>query len=484
MSTTAQLSARERILSLLDDNSFVEVGAMVTKRSTDFNMQQKEIPADGVITGYGVIDSNLVYVYSQDQTALGGSVGEMHAKKIARIYDMALKVGAPVIGLIDCAGLRLQEATDALNGFGELYLKQTLASGVIPQITAVLGNCGGGVAISSNLSDFTFMAEKDAKIFVNSPNALDGNYMEKCDTSTAKFQAEAGVVDVVCEDDEAVLASIRQLVTILPSNYEDNDSYVECNDDLNRLVPALGTYLKDSAIALKEISDDNFFYEVKSAYAREMVTGFIRLNGMTIGAVANRAEILDEELKAVEEFDGSLTTAGCEKATSFVNFCDAFNIPVLTLTSVKGYKATTEEEKTIAKAAAKLTYAFANATVPKVNVIVGEAYGSAYVTMNSKHIGADLVLAYEDAIIGMMDAKSAAQIMYAEEINACSDATSMIDEKTREYASLQSSVEAAAKRGYVDNIISTEATRKQLVYAYEMLFTKRDSRPSKKHGTV
>lgn len=484
MSTTAQLSARERILSLLDDNSFVEVGAMVTKRSTDFNMQQKEIPADGVITGYGVIDSNLVYVYSQDQTALGGSVGEMHAKKIARIYDMALKVGAPVIGLIDCAGLRLQEATDALNGFGELYLKQTLASGVIPQITAVLGNCGGGVAISSNLSDFTFMTENDAKIFVNSPNALDGNYVEKCDTSTAKFQAEAGVVDVVCEDDEAVLASIRQLVTILPSNNEDNDSYVECNDDLNRLVPALGTYLKDSAIALKEISDDNFFYEVKSAYAREMVTGFIRLNGMTIGAVANRAEVLDEELKAVEEFDGSLTTAGCEKATSFVNFCDAFNIPVLTLTSVKGYKATTEEEKTIAKAAAKLTYAFANATVPKVNVIVGEAYGSAYVTMNSKHIGADLVLAYEDAIIGMMDAKSAAQIMYAEEINASSDATAMIDEKTREYASLQSSVEAAAKRGYVDNIISTEATRKQLVYAYEMLLTKRDSRPSKKHGTV
>lgn len=484
MSTKAQLSARERILSLLDDNSFVEVGAMVTKRSTDFNIQQKEIPADGVITGYGVIDSNLVYVYSQDQTALGGSVGEMHAKKIARIYDMALKVGAPVIALIDCAGLRLQEATDALNGFGELYLKQTLASGVIPQITAVLGNCGGGVAISTNLSDFTFMTEKDAKIFVNSPNALDGNYVEKCDTSTAKFQAEAGVVDVVCEDDEAVLTSIRQLVTILPSNNEDNDSYVECNDDLNRLVPALGTYLKDSAIALKEISDDNFFYEVKSAYAREMVTGFIRLNGMTIGAVANRAEVLDEELKAVEEFDGSLTTAGCEKATSFVNFCDAFNIPVLSLTSVKGYKATTEEEKTIAKAAAKLTYAFANATVPKVNVIVGEAYGSAYVTMNSKHIGADLVLAYEDAIIGMMDAKSAAQIMYAEEINASSDATAMIDEKTREYASLQSSVEAAAKRGYVDNVISTEATRKQLVYAYEMLFTKRDSRPSKKHGTV
>ena len=484
MSTTAQLSARERILSLLDDNSFVEVGAMVTKRSTDFNMQQKEIPADGVITGYGVIDSNLVYVYSQDQTALGGSIGEMHAKKIARIYDMALKVGAPVIGLIDCAGLRLQEATDALNGFGELYLKQTLASGVIPQITAIFGKCGGGVAVSTNLSDFTFMTENEAKLFVNSPNTLDSNFIEKCDTSSARYQAQAGVAHVVCEDDEAVLTSIRVLVTILPSNNEDNDSYDECNDDLNRLVPALGTSLKDSAVALKEISDDNFFYEVKSAYAKEMVTGFIRLNGMTIGAVANRAEVLDEELKAVEKFDASLTTAGCEKATSFVDFCDAFNIPVLTLTSVKGYKATTEEEKTIAKAAAKLTYAFANATIPKVNVIVGEAYGSAYVTMNSKHIGADLVLAYEDAAIGMMDAKSAAQIMYADEMNTGSDMAALINEKASEYASLQSSVEAAAKRGYVDNIISAETTRKHLVYAYEMLFTKRESRPSKKHGTV
>jgi methylmalonyl-CoA decarboxylase subunit alpha len=484
MSTTAQLSARERIISLLDDNSFVEIGAMVTRRSTDFNMQQKEIPADGVITGYGVIDSNLVYVYSQDQTALGGSIGEMHAKKIARIYDMAMKVGAPVVGLIDCAGLRLQEATDALDGFGELYLKQTLASGVIPQITAVFGNCGGGVAVSSNLSDFTFMTEKEAKLFINSPNTLEGNYTEKCDTSSASFQAEAGVAHVVCEDEAAVLASIRELITILPSNNEDNDSYGECNDDLNRLVPALGTSLKDSAVSLREISDDKFFYEVKSAYAKDMVTGFIRLNGMTIGAVANRAEVLDEEFKAVEKFDGSLTTAGCEKATSFVNFCDAFNIPILTLTSVKGYKATIEEEKTIAKAAAKLTYAFASATVPKVNVIVGEAYGSAYVTMNSKHIGADMVFAYEDATIGMMDAKSAAEIMYAEEIKTSSDASSMINDKASEYASLQSSIETAAKRGYVDNVISASSTRKQLVYAYEMLFTKRESRPNKKHGTV
>lgn len=484
MSTTAQLSAKDRILTLLDDNSFVEVGAMITSRSTDFNMQQKEIPADGVITGYGVIDGNLVYVYSQDAKALGGSIGEMHAKKIARIYDMAMKVGAPVVGLVDCAGLRLQEATDALNGFGELYLKQSMASGVIPQITAVFGNCGGGVAVSSSLSDFTFMTEKQSKLFVNSPNVLEGNYVEKCDTSSAAYQAKAGVVDVVCEDDVEVLNRIRDLVGILPSNNEDDDSYDECKDDLNRLVPSLGTSLKDSAVALKEISDDGFFFEVKAAYARDMVTGFIRLNGMTVGAVANRAEVLDNDYKVVEKYDAALTTDGCMKATKFVEFCDAFNIPVLTLTSVKGYKATMEEEKTIAKAAAKLTYAFANATVPKVNVIVGEAYGSAYVTMNSKHIGADYVFAYEDAAIGMMDAKAAAQIMYADEIKAASDATAMINEKAGEYADLQSSVQSAAKRGYVDTIISADTTRKQLVYAYEMLFTKRESRPSKKHGTV
>jgi acetyl-CoA carboxylase carboxyltransferase component len=483
MSTTAQLSARERIISLLDDNSFVEVGAMVTRRSTDFNLQQKEIPADGVITGYGVIDCNLVYVYSQDATALGGSIGEMHAKKIAHIYDLALKVGAPVIGLIDCAGLRLQEATDALNGFGELYLKQTLASGIIPQITAIFGNCGGGVAVSSTLSDFTFMSDK-SKLFVNSPNVLDGNYAAKCDTSSAKYQAEAGNVDVVCVDDADVLEQIRDLVMVLPSNNEDNDSYDECTDDLNRLVPTLSVSLKDTAVALREISDDNFFFEVKSNYAKDMVTGFIRLNGMTIGAVANRAEVLDADMKVIEKMGSVLSTAGCEKATSFVNFCDAFNIPVLTLTSVTGYKATTCEEKSIAKAAAKLTYAFANATVPKVNVIVGDAFGSAYLTMNSKHIGADMVLAYEDVKIGMMEEKAAAQIMYAEEIKASQDATALINEKSSEYARLQSSVESAAKRGYVDNVITPESTRKQLVYAYEMLFTKRESRPSKKHGTV
>ncbi len=477
MSTTAQLSARERINSLLDDNSFVEVGALVTRRSTDFNLQQKEIPADGVITGYGVIDSNLVYVYCQDKSALNGTIGEMHAKKIAHIYDMALKVGAPVIGIIDCAGLRLQEATDALNGFGEIYLKQTLASGVIPQITAVLGTCGGGAAVLTSLSDFSFIAKNGAKLFVNSPNAIEGNYTSKLDTAAPAFQAESGTVDFVLEDDAAVLAGIRELISILPSNNEDDDSYDECNDELNRLVPGLSASIADSAVALREISDNNFFLEVKADYAKEMVTGFIRLNGMTVGAVANRTEVLDEQGKASQKFDGSLTTAGCYKAEKFVKICDAYNIPVLTLTNVTGYKATVNEEKSIGIATAKLTYAFANATVPKVNVITGKAYGSAYLTMNSKHIGADLVFAIEGAEIGMMDPKLAAQIMYETE-------PAVIDEKASEYAELQSSAVAAAKRGYVDSIIEAASTRKHLIYAYEMLFTKRESRPSKKHGTV
>jgi acetyl-CoA carboxylase carboxyltransferase component len=478
MSSTAQLSARERITSLLDDNSFVEVGAFVTKRSTDFNLQQNEIPADGVITGYGVIDGNLVYVFSQDASSMGGSVGEMHAKKITHIYDLALKVGAPVIGLIDSNGLRLQEATDALNSFGEIYLKQTLASGNIPQLTAIFGNSGGGLAVMASLSDFIFMEEKNARLFVNSPNSLQSNNKEKCDTAKAAFQAKSGLVDYVGESEADVIGKIRDLITILPSNNEDDASFDECSDDLNRLLPMMASEASDSKKALIDISDSNYFFEVKPDYAKEMVTGFIRLNGATVGAVANRTEVLDDAGKVTERFDGTLTTAGCEKAASFVSFCDAFEIPVLTLTNVNGYKATVEEEATIAKACANLTYTFANATVPKVNVIVGKAFGTAYLSMNSKHIGADIVFAIPSAQIGMMDSDLAAQIMYDG-----ADAGT-IKEKSAEYATLQSSAMSAARRGYVDDIIEPESVRKHVIYAFEMLFTKKEDRPVKKHGTV
>ena len=470
--------ARQRIASLLDENSFVEIGALVTARATDFNLKQTETPSDGVVTGYGVIDGNLVYVYSQDASVLGGSMGEMHAKKIAKLYDLAMKTGAPVIGLIDSAGLRLQEATDALNAFGELYMKQTLASGVVPQITAIFGNCGGGLALVPTLTDFTFMESKKAKLFVNAPNALAGNEISKCDTSAADFQSEkVGIVDAVAEEAE-IFAEIRELINMLPSNNEDTDSYIECADDLNRVCADLANCVGDTAIALTQIADDNYFFETKRHYAKEMVTGFVKLNGVTVGCVANRTEVYNEEGEVTEKFEPVLTVRGAKKAADFVTFCDAFEIPVLTLTNVKGFEATTCAEKNIAREVAKLTYAFANATVPKVNVVIGKAFGSAYVTMNSKAIGADMVFAWDSAEIGTMEAKLAAKII-------CSgQGADKIDECAKEYAALQNNVVSAAKRGYVDAIIAAEDTRKYVIGAFEMLFTKREDRPAKKHGTV
>ena len=471
-------SASRRIATLLDEGSFVEIGGAVTARSTTFNLQEKAAPSDGVITGYGVIDGNLVYVYSQDADVLGGALGEMHAKKIARIYDMAMKMGAPVIGLIDCAGLRLQEATDALEAFGSLYHKQALASGVIPQVTAIFGMCGGGLAVVPGLTDFTFMEAKDGKLFVNSPNALEGNEISKCNTASAEYQSKtAGLVDGIGAEAE-ILGQIRDLVCMLPANNEDDMSYEECTDDLNRICADIANASEDTAIALAQIADNQILVETKKDYAKEMVTGFIRLNGMTVGVVANRSKVYNAEAEVEAEFDSVLTVDGCKKATDFVNFCDAFSIPVLTLTNVTGFAATVESEKNMASAVAKLTYAFANATVPKVNVIVGKAFGSAYVSMNSKSIGADLVYAWPTAEIGMMDAKLAAQIMYVD-----ADAETL-NEKAAEYKELQSSPNSAAARGYVDAIIDPADTRKYVIGAFEMLFTKREDRPAKKHGTV
>ncbi|MCI9441857.1 MAG: carboxyl transferase [Ruminococcus sp.] len=469
--------ASRRIAALLDEGSFVEIGGAVTARNTDFNLQAKETPSDGVITGYGVIDGNLVYVYSQDATVLKGAVGEMHAKKIANIYDMAMKMGAPVIGLVDCAGLRLQEATDALEAFGSLYFKQSMASGVIPQITAIFGMCGGGLAVVPGLTDFTFMESKEGRLFVNSPNALEGNEISKCDTSSAEYQSQtSGLVDGIGTEGE-ILGQIRSLIGMLPANNEDDNSYEDCMDDLNRACTDIANASEDTGIALATISDNQVFFEVKKEYAKNMVTGFIRLNGITVGAVANRSKIYDADGNA-ESFDAVLTVDGCKKAADFLNFCDAFSIPVLTLTNVTGYEATKESEKDMAKSVAKLTYAFANATVPKVNVIVGKAYGSAYVAMNSKSIGADMVYAWPDVEIGMMDAGLAAKIMYA-------DADAEVQkEKAAAYKELQSSPMSAARRGYVDAIIEPADTRKYVIGAFEMLFTKREDRPDKKHGTV
>lgn len=477
MSTNNQSLAMQRVAKLVDENSFMEIGSLVTARSTDFNLTAKETPSDGVITGHGLVNGNLVFVYSQDSSVLNGTIGEMHAKKIAGIYDMAMKMGAPVIGFIDCGGVRLQESVDALDGFGQIYAKEVAASGVIPQISAVFGNCGGGLAVVPALSDFAFMEAKNGKMFMNSPDAVAGNRAEVCDTSNACFQSEEnGCIDGIGTEDE-IIAQIRELVSILPENNEGDVYVCDCEDDLNRVCENLEASKKDPRLVLAEIADDHVFFETKAGYAKDMVTGFIQLNGMTVGAVANCSAHYDEEGNEAETFDAALSHKGCNKAADFVQFCDAFTIPVLTLTNVNGFKACMCNEKNLAKAMARMTYAFSNATCPKVNLITGEAYGSAYVSMNSKSVGADLVYAWNSAKVGMMDSNLAAKVMYP-----AADATELA-EKAKEYDELQSSVISAARRGYVDLVMDPVDTRKYLIAAFEMLYTKYVDVPDKKHGT-
>jgi acetyl-CoA carboxylase carboxyltransferase component len=475
MSITSK--AGQRIASVLDENSFVEIGAGVTARATDFNLNAADTPSDGVVTGYGVIDGRLVYVYSQDASVLGGSIGEMHASKIVNLYDMALKVGAPVIGFIDSTGVRLQESMDALNAMGDVYAAMSMASGIIPQITAVFGSCGGGLSVIPALCDFTFMESKTGKMFVNSPDAICGNYENKCDSSAASFQAEeAGNVDFVGDEAE-IYAGIRELIEVLPGNCEST-AFDDCDDDLNRSCDGIAGCAGDTSVAASLIADNGRFIETKAEYAKDMVTGFIKLNGDTVGVIANRSEILDEEGKSKEKFDAVLSAKGMEKASAFVKFCDAFEIPMITLTNVTGFKNCMCSEKRNAREAAVLTSAFASSTVPKVNVIVGKAYGSAGIIMNSKALGADMTFAWNSAKVGTMDGKFAAQIICegksADEVAECE----------KKYDALQNGVESAARRGLVDTIIAPEDTRKYVAGALDMLYTKAVDIPDKKHAAI
>ena len=477
MSSNSENLAMQRIAKLVDENSFMEIGSLVTARSTDFNLTAAKAPSDGVIVGHGLINGKLVFIYSQDASVLNGTIGEMHAKKIASVYDMAMKMGAPVIGFLDCGGIRLQESVDALDGFGLIYAKEVAASGLVPQICGVFGNCGGGLSVVPALCDFAFIEESKGRMFVNTPDAIEGNRTEKCDTASAAFQSENnGCVDFVGSEDE-IMAQIRQLVCMLPGNNEGDVYTQECEDDLNRACESMENMKGDPRYLLSQISDNQVFFETKPDYAKNMVTGLIKLNGMTVGAVANCSEVYDAEGNKTETFAMSLTARGCNKAADFIRFCDAFSIPVLSITNVNGFKNCMCSEKNLAKALAGMTSAFAGATSAKVNLITGEAYGSAYVFMNSKTIGADQVYAWPDAKIGTMEPDMAAKIMYpdakAEELK----------EKASDYEKLQDSVTAAAQRGYVDRIIEPADTRKYLVAAFEMLYTKYVHAPEKKHGT-
>ena len=467
MSDLKTSPAISRIEELLDEHSFVEFGAMVTARATDFNMSENKAESDGVVIGHGLIDGNLVFVYSQDPSVLGGTIGEMHAKKIMSVYDMAIKMGAPVIGLIDCGGIRLQESMDALESVGSIYAKATDASGVVPQIIGVMGNCGGGLSILSGISDFTFMT-KEAKLFVNTPDTIEGNRTETLDTSSADFQLnEAGNVDCVGSESE-VFDAIRKLVCMLPGSNVEEGCVEECLDDLNRAAEGLESKVNDAAAFATEISDNRVIFEAKPGFAQEMFTGFIKLNGITVGVVGN---------SSVEDEDKNLLTAdGCAKAADFINFCDAFDIPVLSLTNVDGYDASVYGEYHLVKALAKMTSAFASASVPKINFIMGDAIGSAYITMNSKSTGADLVFAFADTKIAAMEADMAVKIMYADE---------NVDfaEKANEFEMNNCGVNNAARRGYVDRIVNPADARKYLIAEFEMLFSKRVEGPYKKHSS-
>ena len=390
MENKSKGKAVERIYALLDERSFVEIGQAVTARSTDFQLDKVETPSDGVVTGYGLINGCPVYVYSQDVQVLGGSIGEMHARKIVNLYDLAIKTGVPVIGMIDCAGIRLQESTDALHAFGMIYKKQAEASGVILQISAIFGNCGGGLSVFTTLTDFTLMEEK-GQLFVNAPNAIEGNRKEVLNSASAVFQSkEAGTVDFVGNETE-VFEEIRKLTQIFPSNYKDQSKVIDCVDDLNRLCENISA--GNGKEILIQIADQNEFVELKKDYGNDMAIGFIRLNGETIGCIANKEE--------------RISAQGAKKAASFVKLCDAFGIGILTVTDTVGFVAEIEQEKELSQAIGAMTGAFVQVTVPKVNVISKKAFGSAYVSMNSKSIGADFVYAWSDAKIGMMEADMA-----------------------------------------------------------------------------
>ena len=468
MSHSNDSAAAKRIRGLLDKDSFVELGALVTARSTDFNLSDRETPGDGVITGYGTVGGRLVYVYSQDATVLGGSVGEMHARKIVRLYQMAVRMGAPVIGLVDCAGLRLEEASDALSAFGALYRCQAFASGAVPQIQAVFGSCGGSMAVSTAMADFTFVEQETGKIFIHSANAVAGCTEASFDNASADYQAEqSGVADFVGTEEE-IFKGIQDLLSVLPASFDEELPLEDSEDSLNRLME--GAEGLSAAELVKCLSDDGFVVEPGACYGKRVMTAFIRMNGSCVGVIANA--------------DPEACWKGLEKAASFIKFCDAFSIPVLTLVNAEGFVKTEGTELHVAKQGAALAAAYALSTVPKITVITGAAHGTAGNLFGSKGLGTDLVLAWPTANIALMEAGNAVKVMYADELEKAENKADFYNEKVAAYNALQADACAAARRGFVDDIIEPSVTRKRVIAALEMLYMKSEDRPAKKHSTI
>ncbi len=483
-----KLTARERIALLLDEGSFEELDKFVTHRCTDFGMEKQRLPGDGFVTGYGRIEGRLVYVFAQDFTVFGGSLSEANASKVCKIMDLAMRVGAPVIGLNDSGGARIQEGVMSLAGYADIFLRNTLASGVIPQISAVMGPCAGGAVYSPAITDFIFMTRDTSYMFVTGPDVIRTVTHEEVTKQelggALTHNATSGVAHFVARDDAECLAMIRELLSFLPSNnLEDpprrvsTDPWDRADASLDTLVPAVPMLPYDIKDVIHAVTDDNYFFEVHEHFAKNLVVGFARFDGRPVGIVANQPAVLA----------GVLDINASVKGARFVRCCDAFNLPLVTFEDVPGFLPGTQQEfGGIIKHGAKLLFAFAEATVPKITVITRKAYGGAYCVMASKHIRTDANYAWPTAEIAVMGPEGAVNIVYKRELDQTpeADRERLRQEKIAEFRERFANPYIAAERGYIDAVIEPSQTRPKVITALRALETKRDTNPKKKHGNI
>ena len=483
---SGKLTARERLNLLFDENTFVEVDAFVKHRCTNFGMEKQASPGEGVVCGYGKVNGRLVYAYAQDFTVLGGSLGEMHAKKIVKVMDLAIKMGAPIVGLNDSGGARIQEAVDALAGYGGIFFKNTVASGVIPQISAIMGPCAGGAVYSPALTDFIYMVDQTSQMFITGPQVIKTVTGEEVTAEelggASTHNTTSGVAHFIAQNDEDCIEQIKRLLSFLPSNNAEKAPLVETNDSPNVVLDKLNTIIPDGsnkAYDMKdiiyEIIDEGDFYEVQPFFAKNIITGFARINGESIGIIANQPSAMA----------GSLDINASDKAARFIRTCDAFNIPILSLVDVPGFLPGTEQEYGgIIRHGAKMLYAYSEATVPKITLITRKAYGGSYLAMCSKDLGADIVLAWPTAEVAVMGPSGAANIVFKKDIKEATDPAKMRAQKIEEYTNEFATPYKAAERGYIDDVIEPEISRIRIADALDMLSSKRESRPFKKHGNI
>ncbi|PAB57613.1 carboxyl transferase domain-containing protein [Anaeromicrobium sediminis] len=483
---SGKLTARERINLLFDEGTFVEIDAFVKHRCTNFGMEKTEAPGEGVVTGYGMVDGRIVYAFAQDFTVIGGSLGEMHAAKICKTLDNAMKVGAPVVGLNDSGGARIQEAVDALSGYAKIFYRNTIASGVIPQISVIMGPCAGGAVYSPGITDFIFMVDQTSKMFITGPQVIKTVTGEEVSAEqlggAMTHNSVSGVAHQMAATDEECIAEVRRLLSYLPSNNMETAPVFETEDDINKIIPELDTLLPDNPNKaydmfdiIRNVVDDGDYFEVLPHFAKNIITCFARINGRSVGIIANQPKFLA----------GCLEINASDKAARFIRTCDAFNIPLLNIVDVPGFlPGTTQEYGGIIRHGAKMLYAYSEATVPKVTMIVRKAYGGSYIAMCCKELGADMVLAWPSAEIAVMGPQGAANIIFRNDIKNSENPQETRAQKIAEYTEEFATPYKAAERGYVDDVIEPNASRPRLVDAFNMLMSKRETRPAKKHGNI